>query len=247
MTGPLDPYASHANYSLYIREVSSVSGWITDPLHPGLSAGLYSYTRFFTPPGVQICTLPITEWELNHSGACENWCTQLILVEVPLVFPAFAHHMHTFPCFAEHHYTDSEQMSILGNVLQAFTPGCNVGAMWVQCVCNAQERFSIHITAKRAELLCKRRWHNAIHSDLETGTRFHLILLWEPESWCQVRAESLLFYSQSQLGISRIWTALLPCDHYWRAAPTEESSQEWNNGGCFINLSIKSLLNVKKI
>lgn len=133
MTGPLDPYASHANYSLYIREVSSVSGWITDPLHPGLSAGLYSYTRFFTPPGVQICTLPITEWELNHSGACENWCTQLILVEVPLVFPAFAHHMHTFPCFAEHHYTDSEQMSILGNVLQAFTPGCNVGAMWVQC------------------------------------------------------------------------------------------------------------------
>lgn len=31
MIGPLDPYISHANCSLYIREVSSVSGWITDP------------------------------------------------------------------------------------------------------------------------------------------------------------------------------------------------------------------------
>lgn len=58
---------SHGNYSLYIREVSSVSGWITDPLHPGFSVGLYSYTSSLLP---QVCRYAPSQ---SQSG---NWIIQ---------------------------------------------------------------------------------------------------------------------------------------------------------------------------
>lgn len=169
------------------------------PLHPGL----YSHTRFFTLPGVQICTFPIPEWELDHSEACEKWCTKLILVEVPLVFPAFAHCVYTSPCCAEHHYTGSEQESILSNVLQAFPPA-------VQCVCNAQEHFSAHRAAKRPQSCCA-RWGDPVPSTLtrRKAPDFTNLALGAWVWWCQVRAQSLLLYSHSKSGMSRSWA--LPC------------------------------------
>lgn len=231
--GLLDPFISHANYSLCIREVSSESEWIADPLHPGFSAGLYSYTRFFTHPGVHICTLPITEWELKyHSEAWEKWCTKRTLVEVPLVFPAFAHCMYTFSYFAEHYYTGSDQKSILSNMLQAFPRG-------VQCPGTFQyppHRSQRHdrVAVQEEVTQCHPHWlreRQQISPNLTLGT-----WVW----WCQVRVESLLSYSHSQSGMSRSQAPPLPCDHCWRAAPTKESSREWKNGECFIYLSIKS-------
>lgn len=78
------------------------------PPAPWIFCRLVLIHQFFTPPGVQICTFPISEWELNHSGAFVKTHTKLILVGVPLVFPAFAPCMNTFPCFAEHHCTGSD-------------------------------------------------------------------------------------------------------------------------------------------
>lgn len=147
--------------------------------------------------------------------------------------------MYTFSYFAEHYYTGSDQKSILSNMLQAFLPGVQCPGTFQYPPHHSQRHHRVAVQEEVTQ--CHPHWlreRQQISPNLTLGT-----WVW----WCQVRAESLLSYSHSQSGMSRSQAPPLPCDNCWRAAPTKESSWEWKNGECFIYLSIKSLLNIKKV